>query len=264
MRPAPVQIAWLGYPNTTGLDAIGYRMTDAIADPPGSEAIHSETLVRLPHGFLCYRPPEDAPDTAASQGPVTFGSFNNLSKVTAQVIACWAAILNRLPEARLILKSRSLADAPTRQTVLDAFAGHGVAAERIEALAWIDARGGHLGAYGRIDVALDPYPYNGTTTTLEALWMGVPVVALAGDRHAARVGASILATFGQDELVAADEGAYVDTAVALAQDSARRAALRTSLRPTLAASPLCDAPAFARDVEDAYRELWQNWCAARP
>ena len=262
LRPAPVQIAWLGYPNTTGLDAIGYRLTDAIADPPGAEAIHSETLVRLPHGFLCYRPPEDAPDIAARQGPVTFGSFNNLSKVTAQVIACWAAILDRVPDSRLMLKSRALGDGATRQAILDAFAGHGVAVERIEALAWIDARGGHLGAYGRIDVALDPYPYNGTTTTCEALWMGVPVVALAGDRHAARVGASILATLGLDDLVAADEGAYVESAVALARDTTRRARLRTSLRPTLEASPLCDAPAFARDVEDAYRQLWRDWCAA--
>jgi predicted O-linked N-acetylglucosamine transferase (SPINDLY family) len=147
LRPAPVQIAWLGYPNTTGLDAIQYRFTDAIADPPDSEAIHSETLVRLPHGFLCYRPPQDAPDIAARQEPVTFGSFNNLSKVTAQVIACWAAILNRLPDTRLLLKSRALGDAATRQAVLDAFAGHGVAVGRIDALAWIEARGGHLGAY---------------------------------------------------------------------------------------------------------------------
>lgn len=261
-RPAPVQIAWLGYPNTTGLDAIGYRLTDGIADPEGAGRVHSETLVRLPRGFLCYRPPDDAPAVApAADGPITFGSFNNLSKVRPNVIAVWAQILNRVPGARLLVKSAQLANAERAEHLRDAFAAHGVEASRIETAGQIESKSGHLDAYRRLDIALDPFPYNGTTTTVEALWMGVPVITLAGDRHAARVGASILRRLGLDDYVLDDEQAYINAAVALAGDASRRAALRGTLRETLAASPLCDAAGFARDVEAAYRRVWRRWCA---
>ncbi len=260
--PAPVQIAWLGYPNTTGLDAIGYRLTDDIADPDGAGRVHSETLIRLPRGFLCYRPPDDAPAVAAAAArPITFGSFNNLSKVRPNVIAVWAQILNRVPDARLLVKSAQLANAERARYLRDAFVAHGVEGSRIETTGQIESKSGHLDAYRRLDIALDPFPYNGTTTTFEALWMGVPVITLAGDRHAARVGASILRRLGLDDYVVNDEQAYVDAAVALAGDASRRADLRGTLRETLAASPLCDAAGFARDVEAAYRRVWRHWCA---
>ena len=260
--PAPVQIAWLGYPNTTGLDAIGYRLTDDIADPEGAERVHSETLIRLPRGFLCYRPPDDAPAVApATAGPITFGSFNNLSKVRPNVIAVWAQILNRVPGAKLLVKSAQLANENRAERLRDAFAAHGVEASRIETAGQIHSKSGHLDAYRRLDIALDPFPYNGTTTTFEALWMGVPVITLAGDRHAARVGATILRRLGMDDYVLDDEQAYVDAVVALAGDVARRSDLRGTLRETLAASPLCDAAGFARDVEAAYCGVWRRWCA---
>jgi len=255
-RPAPVQVTWLGYPNTTGLAAMDYRLTDAIADPPGeADALHSETLVRLDDGFLCYAPPADAPAPSRDSGPLTFGSFNNLAKVTPQVVETWAAVLRQVPHSRLLLKSRPFADAPTRQRYADMFAGHGIEPARLDLLAHIAGTAGHLAAYARIDIGLDPFPYNGTTTTCEALWMGVPVVTLSGNRHAGRVGASILTRLGLDDLVADSRESYVEAAVTLANDSARLAALRQDLRARMQASPLCDGVAFARNVEAAYRQM---------
>ena len=190
-KPAPVQVTYLGYPNTTGLNAMDYRLTDARADPEGDgEAFHSETLVRLSGGFLCYRPPDDAPAVAPpNNGPVTFISCNNLAKVTPPVVAAWAALLARLPDCRLALKAKALGDAGARRRMAERFADHGVAAGRIDLMGWVET-GSHLGVYGGADIGLDTFPYNGATTTCEALWMGVPVVTLAGDRHAGRVGAS--------------------------------------------------------------------------
>lgn len=180
-RPAPVQVTYLGYPNTTGLEAMDYRLTDARADPEGDgEAFHSEALVRLPGGFLCYRPPDDAPAVAPPRdGPVTFISCNNLAKVTPPVVAVWASLLARLPTARLLLKAKALGDAGTRRRMAERFAEHGVSPDRIDMMGWVET-GSHLGVYGGADIGLDTFPYNGTTTTCEALWMGVPVVTLAG------------------------------------------------------------------------------------
>ncbi len=264
--PAPVQVTWLGYPNTTGLSAMDYRLTDAVADPEGSaDALHSETLVRLPEGFLCYGAPGDAPDVvpppATVNGHVTFGSFNNLAKVTPEVAGLWAAILNRVRNSRLLIKSRLLADDQIRVRYQDLFASHGIDAERFDLLSAIPSMRGHLAAYERLDIGLDPFPYNGTTTTCEALWMGVPVVALAGERHAGRVGLSLLSTAGLPELAAETGEEYVEIAVQLAADLDRLSALRRDLRRRTSASPLCDAPAFARKVEAAYREMWRRWCA---
>ncbi|MBI4184062.1 MAG: tetratricopeptide repeat protein [Proteobacteria bacterium] len=262
LRPAPVQATWIGYPNTTGLAAIGWRITDAIADPPGArDTLYSERLVRLPGCFLCYRPPAAAPEPARAPGPFAFGSFNHLAKLNPRVIAAWAEILRRVPAARLVLKARSLADAETRARVLAAFAQAGVAAERIALHAWIGDPAGHLGLYREVDVALDPFPYNGTTTTCEALWMGVPVVTLAGEAHAGRVGASLLSAAGLPELIAGTADAYVERAVALAADRGRLARLRDGLRRRLAASALTDANAHTRALEAAYREMWRAWCA---
>jgi predicted O-linked N-acetylglucosamine transferase (SPINDLY family) len=264
-RPAPVQVTWLGYANTTGLSGMDYRLTDALADPPGeSDAVHSETLVRLPDGFLCYGPPDDAPDVAAAPfhaaGHVTFGSFNSLAKLTADVIATWARILQQVPDSRLLLKSRPLADDSVQTRVLRLFAERGIAGGRIALMARIPSTRDHLAAYGRLDIALDTFPYNGTATTSEALWMGVPVVALNGARHAARVSGDILSRISLTELAGESESDYVDIAVALAHDPDRLAALRAGLRERLRTSPFCDAARFAADLERTFRDMWRRWC----
>jgi protein O-GlcNAc transferase len=266
-KPAPVQMTWLGYPNTTGLQAIDYRLVDGVTDPEGAaDALASEVLVRLPGAFLCYGAPDYAPvpgpPPSLTTGVVTFGSFNNPAKMSASTLDAWAKLLTRLPQAHLLLKGKPFTDAAARALYLDRLAQRGVAPERIELVGWLPDED-HLAHYGRVDVALDPFPYNGTTTTCEALWMGVPVVTLRGDRHVGRVGASLLTQIGMSELIADSIEAYVETAAALAGDPARLSELRHSLRPRMAASPLCDAPAFARKIEQAYRTMWQRWCAAR-
>ncbi|MCW2249405.1 putative O-linked N-acetylglucosamine transferase (SPINDLY family) [Azospirillum fermentarium] len=253
-RPAPVQVSWLGYPATTGLAAINARFTDAVADPPGeSDGHHSERLVRLEGGFLCYRPlsavPDPAPPPCLENGFVTFGSFNTLNKLNPEVAALWARVLHAVPDSRLLLKAGPLVDGSVRRRVLGLFASHGVPAGRIGLRARVPDNDGHLKAYGWMDVALDPFPYNGTTTSCEALWMGVPVLTLPGVRHAARVGASLLTAAGRPDLIAADADDFVAKAAALAADPGRLAAGRQALRPLLQASRLCDAAAFARAFE---------------
>ncbi len=265
-KPAPVQVTWLGYPNTTGLPAVDYRLVDEATDPESEGgAFSSETLVRLPGGFVCYGAPDDAPvpivPSRLPNGAVTFGSFNNPSKLSAPTIDAWARLLAQLPTARLLLKGKPFACAVTRASFLERLRLRGVAKERVELVAWLPDRT-HLALYNRIDIALDTFPYNGTTTTCEALWMGVPVVTLRGDRHAGRVGASLLTQMGLTDLIADSHEAYVETAAALAADPERLVELRRSLRPRMAASSLCDAPAFARKIEAAYRTMWQRWCAA--
>ena len=267
-KPAPVQVTYLGYPNTTGLGAIDYRLTDAAADPPGkTEPFHIETLVRLPH-FLCYQPPADAPPVGpspiAKNGFVTFGCFNVLAKVNPEAMGLWAKMMAVLPGSRLVMKDRlgTLAYPARRRYVQDIFAYHRVAADRLDLLGKEPDFGNHLSAYGKVDVMLDPFPYNGTTTTCEALWMGVPVVALAGTRHAARVGVSVLQAAELPELVAATPEAYARTAVALARDPQRLGQLRAGMRQRMSASPLLDAAAFTASLENAYRDMWQHWCRA--
>jgi protein O-GlcNAc transferase len=261
-----VQVTWLGYPNTTGLDAIDYRLVDAVTDPAGeADAFASEALMRLPGGFLCYAARDDAPTPATPpcllNGFVTFGSFNNPAKLSAATLDVWAQVLARVPQARLLLKGKPFGDAATRALFLQRIAERGVAADRVELVAWLPDQA-HLALYDRVDIGLDPLPYNGTTTTCEALWMGVPVVTLRGDRHAGRVGASLLTQIGSTDLIADSGEAYVTTAAALAGDPARLADLRRSLRPRMAASSLCDGAGFARKVEDAYRTMWARWCVA--
>lgn len=261
-RPAPVQVSWCGYPNTTGMTAIGYRVVDAITDPPGAEARASESLARLPGGFLCYRAPPEAPAPAPlpaqANGYATFGSFNNLRKVTPETVALWAVLLRRAPRARLLLKARSLADRDTARRLHAMFADHGIDAGRVALRGPVAGLAAHLAAYAELDIALDPFPYNGTTTTCEALWMGVPVVTLAGDRHAGRVGASLLTRVGLVDCIAADGGDYVDIALRLATDVPALAARRAGLRQRMQGSPLCDAAAFTADMEAAFEHMWRD------
>ncbi len=261
-KPAPVQATWLGYPNTTGLSRIDHRITDAIADPPGmAEALHTEGLVRLPGGFLCFGPPEPPPPVAPppmrANGFVTFGSFNALSKVNPAVVVLWGRILASVPNARLLLKAPGLADAPSRRRLAAALHRAGAPPGSVHVhTGWIE-HGEHLSLYGQIDIALDPFPYNGTTTTCEALFMGVPVITLAGDRHAGRVGATLLTRLGLDRLVARDEETYLAAARWLAANPAELALLRRELRPQFLRSPLCDARRFARQMEDVYHAMME-------
>lgn len=263
-KPAPLQVTYLGYPNTTGLSTMDYRLTDALADPEGQERFYTEKLVHLPGCFLCYLPPADAPAVTSppsdEAGFVTFGSFNNLSKINSQVVELWSEILRGVPKSRLLLKNHSLTDADTRENYHAMFAGHAITRDRLELIGHTPTREGHLALYGRVDIALDTFPYNGTTTTCEALWMGVPVITQTGKSHASRVGLSLLTALDLNELVADGPQEYAACATTLANDGGRIARLRKTLRERMQASPLCDAPAFARKVEAAYREMWRRWC----
>ncbi|TAN48641.1 MAG: hypothetical protein EPN26_12370, partial [Rhodospirillales bacterium] len=255
-----------GYPNTSGLRAIDWRLTDDIADPVGTtDHLHTEKLCRLPRGFLCFRPPDEMPEIPAtrSAGQITFGSLNNFSKVSGTVIALWAAILKALPDSRMIVKNFAFASEETRDALANRFSELGIEPGRIEMLSPVKGRAQHLAAYHRIDVALDTYPYSGTATTCEALWMGVPVITLTGTTHASRVSASLLTRLDLGELIAASPEDYVAKAVALANDPKRLARLRNGLRERMKNSPLLDAEPFTRSVEDAYRSMWAEWCRSR-
>jgi predicted O-linked N-acetylglucosamine transferase (SPINDLY family) len=262
LKPAPIQVTYLGYPNTTGMTAMDYRLTDALADPPGlTDELNVEKLWRLPGCAWCYAAPPDPPQVAArSPGPITFGCFNAFAKINEPLVAIWAKLLERVAGSRLLLKSAGAGAASAQRRLAEQFAKHGISGERIEMRGQIADSRQHLNFYGRVDVALDSYPYNGTTTTCEALWMGVPVVSLAGRSHACRVGASLLGSVGLPELVAQTPEQYVQIAADLAGDLPRLAELRRTLRGQMEKSPLMDAARFARNVEAAYRQMWRNWC----
>jgi predicted O-linked N-acetylglucosamine transferase (SPINDLY family) len=268
-KPAPIIITALGYPNTTGMPAVDYRLVDSLTDPPGAEAHATEALARLDPCFLCYAPPLAAPEQVAAPpgtagaGPITFGSFNAIQKVSPEVVRAWAAILRRVPDSRLILKAGAFDHEPTRQRYLADFAAAGAPPDRLDFLRPTQSQAEHLALYARINIALDTFPYNGTTTTCESLWMGVPVVTLAGSRHAGRVGVSLLSAVGLPDLIASTAGHYTDLAAALAADPPRLAELRRTLRARMKASPLCDAPAYAAHLDALYRDLWRRWCARR-
>lgn len=267
-KPAPVQVTWLGYPNTTGMPVMDYRITDDVVDPVGAaDPYYTERLTRLSQGFLCYAPPEEASDIsslpALREGRVTFGSFNNLPKMNKRVVKVWSKILSMVPGSSLLLKSKPLMDEGVRRRYLKMFSMWGISAERIVFEGYTQTTREHLSLYNRVDIGLDPFPYNGTTTTCEALWMGVPVVTLMGNRHSSRVGASILSRVGLQELICGTEADYVNRAVALAADLERLKTLRTQMRERLTGSPLCDAASFAGMVEDSYQTMWKALCRQR-
>jgi predicted O-linked N-acetylglucosamine transferase (SPINDLY family) len=265
-RVAPVQVNWIGYPNTTGLNEMDYRITDPKADPPGmTEKLHSEELVRLPDSFLCYRPGSDFPP----ENPlpmfvnrfVTFGSFSNFIKVTPDLLDMWARILGAVPNSRLFFRARGMTDARFQQDILPIFERHGVNSERITILGHARSVIDNLRDYHNLDIALDTFPYHGTTTTCESLYMGVPVITLAGRSHVSRVGVSLLQSVGIPDLIAETADDYVSAAIALANDLRRLLDLRKSLRGMVLASPLTDNITFTRHLEAAYRLMWQRWCA---
>lgn len=262
-RPAPVQATWLGSPVTTGLRAMDYRITDAHTDPPEQDAHGTETLLRLP-SFLCYAPPGAAPDPGPppvlENGHITFGSFNNFAKYGPEVAELWSRVLRAVPGSRLLLKASAFSAEGGRERCREMFREHGIDVERLDLLAWLPGVSSHLEGYHKVDIALDTLPYNGTTTTCEALWMGVPVVTLAGDRHMGRVGVSLLTGAGLPELIAATQEDFVRIAAGLADDRDRLKTLHRELRDRVSASPLCDGAAFARSFEAALRGAWRNWC----
>jgi len=263
-KPAPIQVTWLGYPNTTGLKQIDYRLSDAIADPVGiSDEFHSEKVWRLDKGFLCYTPLNlDASISelpALGDGGITFGSFNNLVKVSDEVVSAWAEILTKVPAARLLIKSRQLGNAMTRERLIKRFEQCGINAERLSLHAMLASREEHMSLYGQVDIALDTFPYNGTTTTCEAMWMGVPTLTLNGDRHASRVGASIMSRVGREDLVADSISDYIARAVSLSDDLNRLAEMRVNMRSVMKASSLCQPSAFCQTLEGAYRSMWSEY-----
>ena len=256
-RIAPVQITYLGYPNTTGLRSIDYRFTDTVADPVGeSDAYHTERLVRFAPTAWAYQPPADAPEPTrlrcAQGGPVTFGSFNNFAKVSDRTLALWGRILEAVPDSRLLLKSYTTTDLAFHTRLLRC----GLDSKRVDLLPPAASNAAHLRLYNEVDIALDTYPYHGTTTTCEALWMQRPVITLAGDRHASRVGASLLHAIGKDHWVAGTADDYVRIAREFAADRARLADEAEGLRNALRASPLFDYAGQAALFGAALRACW--------
>lgn len=263
-RPAPIQVTWIGYPNTTGLPTIDYRITDSLADPPDTTQKHVEELVRLPESFLCYSPSPEAgpvcPTPAILNGFITFGSFNNLAKITPKVLQVWAKILCAVPNSRLVVKCKPFCCDSIRQKFLSTLAELGLEPLRVDLLPLIHLNHDHMQAYSLMDISLDTFPYAGTTTTCESLYMGVPCVTMAGSVHAHNVGVSLLTKVGLGRLVAKSENEYVSLALDLAADVTALQELRMSLRGLMAKSPVCDGENFTRGLESAYRNMWRRYC----
>lgn len=266
-RAAPLQVTYLGYPNTTGLDSMDYRLTDRWADPEeDGDEFHSEALWRLPNCFLCYSSPIDSLDVAEPpilrNGFATFGSFNNRVKISDECIDLWIRVLRAFPNSRLVLKSiQGTEDEASRHGLLERFVQQGIDPARVEVHAQVSGLENHLAMYSLIDIALDTFPYNGTTTSCEALWMGVPVICLRGDRHAARVGESLLVNVGLPELVARDRDDYLRIVGELAADPDRLSRLRRGMRERMRGSRLMDSRALGKDIGHALRGMWSRHCA---
>jgi protein O-GlcNAc transferase len=261
-RPAAVQLTYCGYPGTTGLTMMDWRLTDGIADPEVEGDSHgTEKLWRMPNGFLCFRADPSAGDVAPSPAatggePITFGSFNHLSKIGDSVLELWARVLCTVPGSRLLMKARPLGEPRPQRRILERLQSLGVSPDRVEFMGHAATTAAHLALYARVDIGLDPFPYNGTTTTCEALWMGVPVVTSLGDRHAGRVGASLLFRVGLADLVAATADDYVRICARLANDRSGLSHLRSTLRARLENSALLSPSTITRDLEEAYRHFW--------
>ena len=261
-KPAPVQVSWVGVISTTGMSAMDYFLGDAEMPCPGTEHLFTETVYRLPRTICCYHPGTDAAVTPApylERGDITFGSFNSPRKITREVVKLWSAILHLVSGSRMLLKYYALDEEVRQAPLLAWFAENGISSQRIlfsgESLSTA-----YFEEYSRIDIALDPFPYNGGSTTLDALWMGVPVVTLAGRLPVQRIGACLLTAAGLPDLVAHSPEQYVTTAVFLAGTVPKIPDARKNLRKALESSPLMDAKGFVRDLEEAYRDMWRTWC----
>ena len=261
-RPAPVQVTYQSYPDTTGLRVIDYRLTDSIADPAGADAFCSEKLIRLPTNW-CYQPTDPSPHhnalPAKETGVITFGSANALAKLSPFIIEVWSKVLAAVPNSRMLIKAAALGEQATVDRLKKAFAACGVADQRLLFRGRDETVRDHLRVYHDIDIALDTFPYHGTTTTCDALWMGVPVVTLAGEAHVARVGASLLTTVGLAECIATSVEEFTRIAAALAGDVKKLAKIRGTLRQTMQKSPLMDAAGMVRAMEQAYRAMWHRY-----
>jgi predicted O-linked N-acetylglucosamine transferase (SPINDLY family) len=260
-KPAPVQVTWFAYPGTTGLSSIDYRLTDPYLDPPSESGDpYAEQSFRLPHSFWCYDPMTSTPDVgplpAGRYGHITFGCLNNFRKITNAVIELWARVLTRVERSRLVMLAPA---GEARRQIHAALAKSGVDPSRVE---FVSRRPRHeyLAAYQQIDIGLDTFPYNGHTTSLDAFWMGVPVITLVGKTIVGRAGFCQAMNLGLPELAAWDDDDFVRIAVELSSDPERLPALRSTLRSRMEQSPLMDAPRFARDLEAAYRTMWRRWC----
>lgn len=261
-RPAPLQVTWLAYPGTTGLDAMDYRITDPRLDPPGFDAHYTERSIRLPDSFWCYDPLTDGAPVngtpALERGFMTFGCLNNPCKLTPAASSLWAGVLKALPGARMLLLAYP---GRHRERLARQFAALGIDAGRLDFVSF-RRREEYLRSYHDIDICLDTFPYNGHTTSLDAFWMGVPVITRVGETCAGRAGLSQLHQLGLTDLAAASDQEFIDCAVALAQNLPRLARLRQELRTRLESSPLMDSGRFCRHLENAYREIWRDYCGA--
>ncbi len=262
-KPAPVQVTWLGYFDTTGMEAIDYILCDRHVLPASAERWFVEKPLRLPQSYLCFTPPTyDIPvaDTPClKNGYVTFGCYSRINKLTPDVLDCWTELLARVPNSRLRLKSKSLATESIREGFLRYFRDRGITSSRIECDG-ASSRKSYLQAYHDIDVVLDTFPYGGGTTTAEALWMGVPVICWPQERFIGRLSASILHTIGRPEWVCSSKAHYMDTAISLTRDPQALNPIRHNLRDDLLRSPLCDAKSFTQHLESLYRQAWIRFC----
>jgi predicted O-linked N-acetylglucosamine transferase (SPINDLY family) len=264
LKPAPIQVSWLGYIHTTGLAQMDGILMDEASVPAGEERLFVERVLRLSGGRFCYTAPDYAPAVrpppALEKGFVTFGSFNNLTKATPEVIETWSRVLKGVPGSRLILKWKTFADQAERARFIEVFGDLGIDAGRLD-LRGVSEHAAMLGEYGDIDIGLDPFPFSGGLTSCEALWMGLPIVTFPGTRPVSRQTLGFLRALGREEWVASDADDYVAKAVALARAPTVLADIRAAQRARMAASPLCDAKAHAAAFEAAIRGLWRNWCA---
>jgi protein O-GlcNAc transferase len=263
-KPAPIQVTYLGYVNTTGLETIDYRIIDHHTDPEVTEQFLTEAPIRMPHSYCCFDPSlEDSPRIkelpAIKNGYITFSSFNTYPKISPETIALWAKVLHAVPCSKFVIKTKSLNDQSIQSSLRKRFAELGIDTERL-ILGYIPSIEETLRTYNQIDIGLDSYPYNGCTTTCQALWMGVPIVTLVGNTHAARVGLSFLSTLELPELIAYNEEDYVNRCVKLASDIEFLQKLRSELRDKMRTSPLMDAQTYTHQLEVAYREMWNKWC----
>ena len=259
-KPAPVQVTYLWYPNTTGVSTIDFRITDCEADPPGdSDRRCVEQLIRLVPTFLCFLPPTDSSDVGPppvlKNGHITFGSFNNLAKISPGTIELWSAVMNTVPGSRMLIKARGLQNPQIADRFAESFFRHGIERSRLSFLGHESSTTLHLARYHQMDIALDTFPYTGTTTTCEALWMGVPIVTQRGRIHAARVGASLLTALGRPEWIGENPGQFAQIANHLAADIGNLTRIRSTLRQQLSSSPITNAPAFIHQLESAFQQM---------